>query len=267
MNRLMMFLCAALLAAAQPAGAQPPASPDTLARVRADGTLRVCIWPDYYGVTFRHPRTGQLSGIDIDLSRALGAALGVRVEHVDSSFPTLVADVTGGRCDVAMFAVGVTPARAAALAFTRPYLRSDFYAVATRTARAVPTWEDMDRPGVVVAVQAGTVMEPVMRERLRHATLSVVRPPATREAEVQAGRADVFISDFPYTRRLLPQADWARLLTPREPFHLVSYAYAVKPGDPAWLAYVDGFVADVQRDGRLARAAQAHGLEPIVVRE
>jgi ABC-type amino acid transport substrate-binding protein len=267
MNRFRTRASAALLAGALLVGAAPATASGTLERVRAAGAVRVCVWPDYYGISFRHPRTGQLAGIDVDLSRELGAQLGVRVDYVDSSFVSLVEDVTAGRCDVAMFAIGVTPARAAVLAFTRPHVRSDFYGVATRSSRTVPTWEDMDRPGVVVAVQAGTVMEPVMRDRLRHATLSVVRAPQTREAEVQAGRADVFISDFPYTRRLATQADWIRLLKPRETFHLVSYAYAVKPGDAPWLAYLDAFLDSARRDGRLLKAAQAHGLDPIVVLE
>jgi cyclohexadienyl dehydratase len=40
----------------------------------------------------------------------------------------------------------------------------------------------------------------------------------------------------------------------------------VKPGDDAWLAEVDAFVARIQRDGRLAAAAARHGLSDIVVR-
>lgn len=29
-------------------------------RVQSQSVLRVCVWPDYYGVTYRHPRTQQL---------------------------------------------------------------------------------------------------------------------------------------------------------------------------------------------------------------
>ena len=59
-------------------------------RVKATGVLRVCIWPDYYGITFRNPRTNQLAGIDIDLSGELAHDLGVQLRHVDSSFATLI---------------------------------------------------------------------------------------------------------------------------------------------------------------------------------
>ena len=59
--------CAALAAtiAAAPAVAGPVAD-----RVKASKVLRACIWPDYYGVTYRHPNTGALAGIDIELSAA-----------------------------------------------------------------------------------------------------------------------------------------------------------------------------------------------------
>eukprot|EP01136_Pigoraptor_vietnamica_P002429 Opistho-1_new@30390 len=79
----------------------------TLDRVLASKTLRVCIWPAYYGVTYRNPRTQEMVGIDIDLSQALGKDLGAKVQNVDSSFPTLVDDLLNDRCDVAMFAIGV----------------------------------------------------------------------------------------------------------------------------------------------------------------
>lgn len=165
-RRLIPWLAAAVLAApvVLPAAAGPVND-----RVQATGTLRVCIWPEYYGITLRHPRTGQLTGIDIDLSAAL-----------------------------------------------------------------------------------------------KQATLVRVTPPATRERELEGGRVDVFMTDYPYSRRLLDNVDWARLISPPQPFHVLPYAYAVKPGDDAWLAKVDAFVARIQTDGRLMAAARRHGLTPIV---
>ncbi|MGS0758538.1 amino acid ABC transporter substrate-binding protein, partial [Roseateles sp. GG27B] len=84
------------------------------------------------------------------------------------------------------------------LKFSQPYLRSDIYAVTTRSSRVVRQWSDIDQPGVKVAVQAGTFMEPVMAAALRQAQLVVIRPPVTREQELEAGRIDVFMTDYPY---------------------------------------------------------------------
>jgi cyclohexadienyl dehydratase len=246
-------------AVATPAQAGP-----VLDRVQATKTLRVCIWPDYYGVTLRNPRNGQLVGIDIDLSAELARELGVTLSYVDSSFPKLIGDLEGDRCDVAMFAIAMLPQRMERLRFTRPYLQSDIYGISTRNSRVVRRWEDIDKPGVAVAVQAGTFMEPVMAAALKNAQLVRVAPPATRERELEAGRVDVFMTDYPYSRRLLDNADWAQLISPPQPFHVLPYAYAVKPGDAEWLERLDSFVQRIQRDGTLEAAARRHGLAPIV---
>jgi ABC-type amino acid transport substrate-binding protein len=253
-------LGAALLATALPAAAGPVAD-----RVKASGTVRVCIWPDYYGITYRNPRNQQLVGVDIELSAEFARKLGVKLEYVDSSFARLIDDLSTDRCDIAMHAVGITPQRQQSLRFSQPYLRSDVYGVTTRTHRAVKTWADIDKPGVNVAVQAGTFMEPVMTAALKQATMVVIRPPQTREQELESGRVDVFMTDYPYSRRLLDNADWARLIAPPQPFNPVPYAYAVKPGDDDWLRQVDEFVAEIKRDGRLERAAKKFGLGEIAV--
>ncbi len=260
MHRLLsrlLFIATALLPLAAPAAGH-------LERVQSSHQLRVCIWPDYYGVSLRHPRTQQLVGLDIDMAQAFAQDLGASVQWVDSSFVSLVDDLLQDRCDLAMFAVAVLPSRQAKLRFSRPYLQSDIYAVTTRGSRVVRGWDDIDQPGVQVAVQAGTFMEPVMAESLKQATLVRVAPPATRERELEAGRVDVFMTDYPYSRRLLDSADWARLIEPPKPFHVLPYAYPVAPGDDAWLGAVDAFVARAQADGRLEAAARRHGLLPVL---
>lgn len=256
----MLALSAALAAMPVRAGAPVRA----LERIQATHTLRVCIWPDYYGITYRNPKTLQLSGIDIEMAGELGKELGASVEFVDSSFAQLVDDLDNDRCDIAMFAIGVTPERAAKLAFSPPHLASDIYAIVSRTNRRIKAWEDIDHAGTVVAVARGTLHQPVMTKKLKHAQLLVLDTPFAREQEVRAGRADVFMTDYPYSQLFLANNDWARLLAPPGRYHVTPYAYAMKPGDPAWLARITQFVVDIKRDGRLREAARRHRLEAIV---
>ena len=229
------------------------------------GRVRVCIWPDYYGISYRNPKTQQLSGIDVDMARELGKDLGVAVHFVDSAFSRLIDDLADERCDIAMFAIGITPARAERLRFTRPHLASDVYAIASKTNRRIRGWDDIDEPGSVVAVARGTLHESLLREKLKSAQLLVLDTPFAREQEVQSGRADVFMTDYPYSQRFLANADWARLVAPPGPYHVTPYAYAMLPGDDAWHARVERFIGDVRRDGRLRESAKQHRLEAIVV--
>jgi ABC-type amino acid transport substrate-binding protein len=235
-----------------------------LAQIKAVKSVRVCIWPDYYSITYRNPKTQALTGIDIDLANELGKDLGAVVKFVDSSFAKLIDDLTLDRCDVAMFAVGITPGRAEKLRFTQPHLASDIYAVASKTNRRIKEWADIDKPESVVAVAKGTLHEPVMRDKLKFAQLMVLDTPFAREQEVQSGRADVFMTDYPYSQRFLANAEWAHLVSSPGVYHVTPYAYAIKPGDDAWLARLNGFVSDIKKDGRLMAAAKRHRLDPIV---
>ena len=203
-------------------------------RVLSADEVRVCIWPDYYGISFRDPKTQQLRGIDID---------------------------------IAMFAIGITPLRSEKLRFTRPHLMSDVYAITTKSNRRIKTWEDIDQPGVVVAVAKGTLHEGVMREKLKHATLLVTATTQGREQEVEAGRADVFMTDFPFSRRMLETTDWARLVMPTTTYHLTPYAYAMQKGDDAWLARIERFMSEAKRNGQLLATVKRHKLDPIAVTE
>ncbi|HXU65604.1 MAG TPA: ABC transporter substrate-binding protein, partial [Polyangia bacterium] len=95
----------------------------TLEQVRARGALR---WgADEQGgepYAYEDPaRGGALVGFEVDLAAALARALGVRPVFVQNDWSTLIPSLERGSFDVALNGIEVTPARAARVAFTRPY--------------------------------------------------------------------------------------------------------------------------------------------------
>lgn len=237
---------------------------DVLTSILESKKLRVCFWPEYYGISFINPQTQELVGIDVDLAQELGKDLGVKVEFVESSFATLIHDVTTKRCDIAMFAIGRTPQRLEHLAITSPHLASDIYAITTKSNQRIQTWEDIDRSGIVVAVAKGTYHVGVMQERLKNAKLLIVDSMHAREQEVEAGRADVFMTDFPFGMRMVAQREWAKLIRPSTPFHITPYGWAITKGEDAFAKRVESFILTIKKDGRLQSTALKHHLEPIV---
>ncbi|MBL6454137.1 amino acid ABC transporter substrate-binding protein [Belnapia sp. T6] len=256
---------AALLQPEPPVPPPEPPPPDHLAAIRSRGEVMVCIWPDYFGISYRNPRNSELEGLDIDMARALANRLSVQLRFVETNFAEVIDKVESGACDIAMMGVGILAARQTRVAFSKPYMASTVHAVTTRENTRISRWEDIDTVGTVVAVAAGTLMEPLMRRSLKLAELLVVRPPRTRESEVQSGRADVFMSDYPYARRFALAGDWARVLEPPERFGETLYGYAVPRGDAAWLAEVNAFVNAAKADGTLARAGARYGLSALLV--
>lgn len=241
------------------------AAPDREQQIKSAGKLRVCIWPDYFSISYRNKKTRQLEGIDIDLSQEFAKDLGVEVEYVPTHFGVFMADIQQDKCDIAMFGVGITEARAQYIDYSEPYLSSGMYGVASKANPVLDSWEAMDQPGVIVCVQKGTYMEGVMRKSLQHAELMTVIKHSQREIEVRSGRADVFIADYPYGQKMLQVYDWAKLLAPRYAADQFQYAYAIKKGQPKWLKRINTFVQAIKADGRLERAADKNNLLPIVL--
>ena len=240
---------------------------DTLEDIQKSKTLKVCIWPDYYGISYRNPRSGVLQGVDIDLSRDFAQDLGVKLEYVETNFANFISDLEARKCQIAMMGVGVIPSRAERVNFSAPYLRSDVYAVTSKANTTIKSWDDLDRPGRVISVLKGTFMEPLMKNTLKQASVQVAERPGERERDVESGRADAFMTDYPYTQRMLANTDWARVVAPNRPIQPTDYAYAVAKGDPAWLSRVNKFVAQVKQDGRLQKYATEFKLQQIVVKD
>jgi len=236
-----------------------------LERVLSNNELRACIWPEYYSVSYRNPKTRELSGIDIAITQDLAKELGVKLRYVDSNFSQLFEALEQNRCDIATHAVGITPERLAKLQFSQPYLRSGIFAVTTRNPGSVQAWEELDRPGRVVAVAAGTLMEGVMQQTLKNAKLLRVQAPATREQEVQSGRADAFMTDYPYSLRMIDLTDWARVLAAPSALPSTDYAYAFAKGDASLTQRVDAYLTSIKKNGQLLQFAKQNKLEPIVV--
>jgi ABC-type amino acid transport substrate-binding protein len=239
----------------------------SLEDIKKNKLLKVCIWPDYFGISYFNTRTNTLQGIDIDLSKEFAIDLGVKLEYVHTSFANFMDDLFAEKCHIAMMGVGVTPQRAEKVKFSKPYLRSDIYAIALKANTSVNSWDDIDRAGKVVVVQKGTFMEPVLKDYLKQANLYAATKHGEREKEVESGRADVFATDYPYSQRMLQNTDWAKVIAPNRPIRQTDYAYAVRPDDTAWLHRVNQFVTQIKADGRLSVAANAHKLTPIVVKD
>jgi ABC-type amino acid transport substrate-binding protein len=241
------------------------AEPSRLERVLNTKELRACIWPEYYSITYRNPKTRELSGIDIAITQELAKELGVKLRYVDSNFAQLFEALEQDRCDIATHAIGITPDRVARLQFSQAYLKSGLFAVTLKNKEGLQTWESLDQNGRVIAVAAGTLMEGIMTRSLKKARLVKVQAPGTREQEVLSGRADAFMTDYPYSLRMIDLTDWAAVIPAPNSMPTTEYAYAFAKGDISLQTRVDAFLNQIKKDGRLLQFAKQNNLEPIVL--
>jgi cyclohexadienyl dehydratase len=165
-----------------------------LERIKASGLLRVGTTGDY--APFSTESQGRVSGIDIELGRALASQLHVEAAFIRTAWATLNADLSDGQFDIAVGGVSATPARAAVAELSPPYLSGGKTFIARcRDGGGFVDLKAVDRRGVRVIVNAGGTNEQYARANLRSAQLRVYPDNRSIFDEIRAGHADVMITD------------------------------------------------------------------------
>ena len=242
-----------------------PPAPEGLAALKARGTLRVGTTGDYAPFSYRTAE-GTLAGIDIDLAEAFAKSLGLKLEWVETSWPTLTADLQRGAFDLALSGISRTLTRAAVpgSSFSEPYHRGG-KAPIIRCADQTrfTTWEAIDQPGVRAVVNPGGTNEAFARSRYQHASLRVHEDNRTIFQEIAEGRADVMVTDLIEVQlwagrdsRLCPALGAARLTYAEKGAWV-----AAPPGSPLTTLF-NLWLAQQQGSGALAERFRAHGVGP-----
>jgi cyclohexadienyl dehydratase len=212
--------------------------------------LRVGTTGDYRPFTALDRTSGEYSGFDIDMARALAKALGVPVAFAPTTWGGLAKGLADGEFDIAMGGVSVTLDRQKIGFFSAPYLRDGKTPIARcADQERYETLAEIDRPGVKVIANPGGTNERFDRARLHAAEIVVYPDNLTIFDQLASGRADLMITDASETRfqaKLYPGVLCA--IHPDRPFDFAEKAYWMPP-DPALKAFVDQWLHIMQEDG------------------
>ena len=87
------------------------------------GSIRIAIVPNYPPMEFKEPRTGALTGFDVELGQAIAAKLGIKVEWQETSFDQMMPSIATGRVDAILSGMTDLASRHETATFV-DYLRS-----------------------------------------------------------------------------------------------------------------------------------------------
>lgn len=243
-------LAVLLLVLAFPAHAQ-----SVLDTVLARGTLRVGLTGDYRPFSLLDKASGKHEGMDVEAAESLARAMGVRLELVPTSWPTLMADLHAGAYDVGMGGISVTLERAKTAFFSAPVLRTGKAPIARCSDGArFASLAEIDRPGVRVITNPGGTNERFARANLTRAELVVFPNNAAIFDELAAGRADVMMTDAVEARLQQKLRPGLCAINPDKPFDFSELAYLL-PRDTALKQFVDQWLhiqAETGERGRLS---------------
>src|SRR5437660_11783206 len=84
---------------------------DLLDTVKTRGTLKVAMEGNYPPFNFKDPKTGQLTGFEVDVANLIAAKLGVKPEFTTTEWSGILAGLVAGKYDVILNQVGITDER------------------------------------------------------------------------------------------------------------------------------------------------------------
>lgn len=193
---------------------------------------------------------GDIVGLDVDLVRALGERLGRPVTLRNLQFDALIPELQAGRIDMVASGMSRLPERALKVDFSRPYARI-VMSILLSTSRAadVKTAADLDRAGVVVAVQRGTSGEMKAKAAFPKAEIRPFDNQVDASKEVAAGRAHAFVYDMVSVRKLA-EKEPAALRVLGETLGGEDYCMAFPKGSPL-VAEANAFLDEAAKPGGL----------------
>ena len=254
---ILIFLI--LFAFAAAASAEDFAPFRTLEEIRAGGVLRVGTAGDYQPMSYLDPETNTYVGFDAELAEDLAASLGVTIEYVKTSWPTLMEDTLAGKFDLAVCGITVTDARKEQALMSDGYLENGKTVLCrAEDAEKYTSLEAINRPEVRVMENPGGLNEKFARENLPDAALIIHDVNQEIPELVASGEADVMITEVMEAGFYVGQDD--RLAAPLifEPFTNGQLGFLMPKGSEDLLDYVNRFLLEEKESGRIDELAEKY---------
>jgi ABC-type amino acid transport substrate-binding protein len=212
--------------------------------------LRVGLVTDYPPLAFEE--AGQVQGVEVELAKLVAYDLNREIVFKTMAFDELIPALVGGRIDVIMSGMSITPERERQVVFAQPFLQVGQMALIRANERSqFPDRRGLLATGARVGYVEDTTGAQFVKAHMPNARLA---PQSTVDAGVQAlrtGSIDVFIHDAPTIWRIAGNATEEQLVGLFWPLTEEQLAWAVRPADALLLQQLNAVLVAAQENGRL----------------
>ncbi len=236
----------------------------TLEEVKKRGTFRVGVTqaPPWFS---KDPKTGEWSsGLGVSMGQAMAKTLGVKMETVEVSWGNSIAALQGDKIDI-MFTIDATPERKQAVDFPASPLLYYSLAVLARDDLAAKTLDDLNKPGVRIAVPQASSMDRFVSEHTAKADIQRYPDNAAAIAAFQSGRVDAVCLFHPPLLAARQKLGKGKIVVPT-PAQSQASSTALRKGDTEFVAWVDKQLAAYYQSGQTQKwyeqALADFGLDP-----
>ncbi len=202
-------------------------------------------------------QAGDPEGVSVDFMEDFAKAYGYDLVIDNTSFDGLIPKLQSGKADAVMSSMTITEERQTSVDFTDPYAKAQL-AILANSASGISSIEDLNVPGMKVAVKTGSTGDVFATKNLPEAEIVRLADESACVTEVVQGKADGFLYD-----QLTIYRNQARNPEVTEavfvPFQDVEYwGIAVAKGHDELREQLNQFIADYAEDGGFSRLTQKH---------
>jgi polar amino acid transport system substrate-binding protein len=256
---LAVAIATSIAGTTRSAGAQTLAS--TAATLCPAGKLRAAVIVSNPVLVTRRS-DGTLGGVSVSVARALAAHLGIPIELKPYDNPARYNEsLTTDDWDVGLAARDSS--RADHLVFSAAFMEVDNGYVA-RAGAAPTNADEVDQPGVRIAVAQGSAPHTVLRRMIKQAEIVAVPGgfEAARDA-LEKENADVYAENLHLAYRIADALPGAHVLPGR--FNVVQMAIGVRKRAAPALPAIDEFVSQIRADATVQKAITESALKGVRV--
>ncbi len=222
----------------------------TLAQVDRSGVLRVGIAINAPFVM--HDKQGAPIGYSVDVARRLAAAMGWKLELVETSWPNLMSGLRSNEYDAVISGVSITPQRARHALFSDALGSFDVSVVVDRSRLPAGGLAELAQlSNAKVGARAGTLMLDLARDALPADKVVAVDAEGAALADLLGGKLDAYVAEAPLPQVMAAaHADKLRLLD-GAPLARTAHGVALRVGDGGLLRVVNAWIVQERASGWL----------------
>jgi polar amino acid transport system substrate-binding protein len=225
-------------------------SSNQLQTIRARGTLRVGV--SIFIPWFMHDNKGEVIGYEADVARQLAEDMGVQLDFVQTSWPSIITDLLADEYDIIISGLSLTPQRALMINFSNPYSHSSSVLIANRKlAGSLKATTQFNNNKVTIGIVKGSTSEQLLKQKLPKATLQPFESESQAISALLDGKLYAMLASTPRTGYLLNQHEKEVFQPFSTPFSTHAEGFGIRKGDADFLNFLNTWIQYNTQNGWL----------------
>ncbi len=223
-----------------------------LENILTTGELKVCFEAGYIPFEMM-TKAGDYIGFDIDMSKSMARAMGVKFVPVNTAWDGIIPALQTGKCDIIAGGMTITAERNLKVNFADPYITvGQTVLLAPKLKDKVKSYKDLNDAQYTIVTMLGTTGANAVKRLMPNAKVDLFETQGDSVLQLTNGKADAFVYDLPYNSIYQAQHQ-GQVVHLNEPFTYEPLAWAIRQNDPNFLNFLNNYLRQIKGDGTYDR--------------